>query len=85
LGLRGAQPAEALAKPHANVLQIGLPDQLRECFSMLTERSARLLNLKDYELAVGNPTDLVIIDAEITRAGGRRDPPTADSLQAWTS
>ena len=31
---------------------------------MLTERSARLLNLKDYGLAVGNPADIVIIDAE---------------------
>ena len=30
---------------------------------MLTERSARLLNLKDYGLAVGNPADIVVIDA----------------------
>ena len=30
---------------------------------MLTERSARLLNLKDYGFAVGNPGDVVIIDA----------------------
>jgi cytosine deaminase len=29
-----------------------------------TERSARLLNLKDYGLAVGNPADIVVIDAE---------------------
>jgi cytosine/creatinine deaminase len=53
-----------MANLHANVLQIGRPDQLRECFAMLTERSARLLNLKDYGLAVGNPADLVVIDAE---------------------
>jgi cytosine deaminase len=31
---------------------------------MLTERSARLLNLTDYGIAVGNPADIVIIDAE---------------------
>ena len=53
-----------MANLYANVLQIARPEQLRECFSMLTERSARLLNLKDYGLAVGNPADIVIIDAE---------------------
>ena len=31
---------------------------------MLTERSARLLNLKDYGLKVGNPGDVVVINAE---------------------
>jgi cytosine deaminase len=30
---------------------------------MLTDRSARLLNLDDYGFAVGNPADIVIIDA----------------------
>ena len=53
-----------MANLHANVLQIAQPAQLREIFMMLTERSARLLNLKDYGLAVGNPADIVIIDAE---------------------
>jgi len=52
-----------MANLHANVLQIAAPEELRELFLMLTERSARLLNLKDYGLAVGNPADLVIIDA----------------------
>jgi cytosine deaminase len=53
-----------MANLYANVLQIARPEQLRECFSMLTERSARLLNLKDYGLAVGNPADIVVIDAK---------------------
>ena len=53
-----------MANLHANVLQIAGPMQLRECFAMLTERSARLLNLTDYGLAVGNPADIVVIDAE---------------------
>jgi cytosine deaminase len=53
-----------MANLHANVLQIAQPAQLRECFAMLTERSARLLNLEDYGLAAGNPADIVIIDAE---------------------
>ena len=52
-----------MANLHANVLQIALPAQLREIFAMLTERSARLLNLTDYGIAVGNPADIVVIDA----------------------
>ena len=52
-----------MANLHANVLQIAAPEELRELFLMLTERSARLLNLKDYGLAPGNPADLVVIDA----------------------
>jgi cytosine deaminase len=52
-----------IANMQANVCQIGEAHQLRECFAMLTERSARLLNLKDYGLAVGNPADVVIFDA----------------------
>jgi cytosine deaminase len=53
-----------MANMHANVLQVRHPKELRECFAMLTERSARLLNLKDYGLAVGNPADIVIFDAQ---------------------
>jgi len=52
-----------MANLHANVLQITGPAPLRECFAMLTERSARLLNLADYGLAVGNPADIVVIDS----------------------
>ena len=52
-----------MANLHANVLQIAQPEQLREIFAMLTERSARLLNLTDYGIVVGNPADIVVIDA----------------------
>jgi cytosine deaminase len=52
-----------MANLHANVLQIAQPAQLREIFGMLTVRSARLLNLTDYGIAVGNPADIVVIDA----------------------
>ena len=53
-----------MANLHANVLQVRHPGELRECFSMLTERSARLLNLDDYGLAVGKPADVVAFDAQ---------------------
>jgi cytosine deaminase len=52
-----------MANLYANVVQIAGPARLRECFAMLTERSARLLNLTDYGLVVGNPADIVVIDA----------------------
>jgi cytosine deaminase len=52
-----------MANLYANVLQVDRPDDLRECFQMLTGRSARLLNLQDYGFKVGNPGDVVIIDA----------------------
>jgi cytosine deaminase len=53
-----------MANMHANLLQVGHPLRLRECFAMLTERSARLLNLDDYGIAVGRPADIVVVDAQ---------------------
>jgi cytosine/creatinine deaminase len=52
-----------MANLQANVCQIGEPHRLRECFAMLTDRSAKLLNLKDYGISVGNPADVAIFDA----------------------
>ena len=53
-----------MANLQANVCQISHPHRLRECFSMLSDRSARLMNLKDYGIAVGNPADIVVLDAD---------------------
>ncbi len=53
-----------MANLYANVLQLDRPGEIRTCFDMLTERSARLMNLTDYGIAVGRPADVVIIDAE---------------------
>jgi cytosine/creatinine deaminase len=53
-----------MANLYANVLQLDRPAELRECFRMLTDRSARLLNLQDYGLAVGHPADIVVINAQ---------------------
>jgi cytosine deaminase len=52
-----------MANLYANVLQLDRPAELRECFRMLTDRSARLLNLQDYGLAIGRPADIVVINA----------------------
>jgi cytosine deaminase len=53
-----------MANLYANVLQVDRPAQLRECFRMLTDRSAEVLNLRDYGFRVGNPADIVVIDAQ---------------------
>ena len=52
-----------MANLYANVVQLDRPAQLGECFRMLTDRSARLLNLGDYGLEIGRPADIVVIDA----------------------
>ena len=53
-----------MANLHANVLQVSRPEQLAECFAMLTSRPARLMNLRDYGIAVGNRADVAVIDAD---------------------
>jgi len=52
-----------IANLYANVVQLDRTAQLRECFRMLTDRSASLLNFRDYGFAVGHPADVVIINA----------------------
>jgi len=52
-----------MANLHANILQVGDRQRLADLFGMITHRSAALMNLRDYGLEVGNPADLVIIDA----------------------
>ncbi len=53
-----------MANLQANVCQIGEAARLRECFAMLTDRSARLMRLTDYGIATGNPADIVVFDAD---------------------
>jgi cytosine/creatinine deaminase len=53
-----------MANLYANVVQLDRAAQLHECFRMLTDRPASLLNLRDYGFAVGHPADVVIINAQ---------------------
>jgi cytosine deaminase len=53
-----------IANLHANILQVNKPDDLQECFEMITTRSARILNLQNYGIKVGNPGDIVVIDSQ---------------------
>ncbi len=52
-----------MANLQANVTHRGEPEELREAFAMLTTRAARLLGLGDYGIAVGQPADIVVLDA----------------------
>ena len=51
-----------MANLYANVAQIGRPSELASCLDMVTVLPARLMNLRNYGVAVGNPADLVVLD-----------------------
>jgi cytosine deaminase len=53
-----------MAQLYANIGHVGSVSDTRECLSMVTERSARLLNLKNYGVTVGAWADLAVLDAE---------------------
>jgi cytosine deaminase len=51
-----------MANLYANVAHAGQPSQLSACLDMVTTLPAKLMNLKDYGIAIGNPADLVVLD-----------------------
>lgn len=57
-----------MANLYANVCHVAPGDHTRACFDMITERPARLMNLKYYGLAPGMTADLVVLDAETPEA-----------------
>ena len=57
-----------MANLYANVAQIGRPPELASCLDMVTTLPAKLMNLKNYGIAVGNPADFVVLDC-MDRAG----------------
>jgi cytosine/creatinine deaminase len=52
-----------MANLYANVSHVGSKTGLRECFTMITQRPAQLMGLRDYGIAVGKSADLVVLDA----------------------
>lgn len=52
-----------MANLYANIAQIGSLEDMARCFDMVTAAPARVLNLSDYGMVVGNPADLVVLDA----------------------
>jgi cytosine/creatinine deaminase len=53
-----------MANLYANVAQLGRAVDMARCLDMVTHGAARLLNLKDYGVAVGNPADIVVLDCQ---------------------
>jgi cytosine deaminase len=58
-----------MANLYANVCHCGTRDDLRACFDMVTSRSAWLLRLDGYGIAVGNAADLVVLDCTTPEQG----------------
>jgi len=53
-----------MANLYANVAQIGRPIDMELCLSLVTDRAAALMNLRDYGIALGKTADLVVLDCE---------------------
>jgi cytosine deaminase len=51
-----------MANLYANIGQVGARGDVRECFDMITARSAALMRIDGYGIAVGRPADLVVLD-----------------------
>jgi cytosine deaminase len=51
-----------MANLYANIAQAGSQHDIRECFEMVTRRSAQLLRLPDYGVEAGRQADLVVLD-----------------------
>jgi cytosine deaminase len=51
-----------MANLYANVAQVSRPADMELCLAMITERSAKLTNQRDYGIAPGNPADVVVLD-----------------------
>lgn len=51
-----------MANLYANVAQTGALSDIAACFDLVTTLPAKLMNLKDYGIAVGNPADFIVLD-----------------------
>lgn len=51
-----------MANLYANVAQTGALKDIAACFDLVTTLPAKLMNLKDYGIAVGNPADFIVLD-----------------------
>lgn len=51
-----------MANLYANAAQAGTSADLAACFDMVTVLPAKLMNLSDYGIAIGNPADIVVLD-----------------------
>jgi cytosine/creatinine deaminase len=52
-----------MASMYATVTQVGREADMAECLNLYTHRPAKILRRDDYGIAVGNPADMVVLDA----------------------
>jgi cytosine deaminase len=52
-----------MANFYANVAQAGI-SEFDTCLDLVTDLPARLMNLRDYGISVGNPADLIVLDTD---------------------
>jgi cytosine deaminase len=52
-----------IANLYANVAQLGRRAEMLCCLDMVTAAPARLMRCTDYGIAVGNPADMIVMDA----------------------
>ena len=52
-----------MANLYANIAQAGTQKELAACFDMVTAQPAKLMNLDDYGIVVGNPADVIVLDS----------------------
>ncbi|MCC8965468.1 amidohydrolase family protein [Bradyrhizobium sp. Pear76] len=52
-----------MANLYANAAHAGI-GEFDTCLDLVTELPARLMNLRDYGIAVGNPADIVVLDTD---------------------
>lgn len=64
------------ANLYANIIQRGMPDDLRETWRMFTTNSAQLMRRSDYGIALDNPADFVVLDAQSAVDALREISPT---------
>jgi cytosine/creatinine deaminase len=53
-----------MANLYANVAQVGGSAEIASCLDLVTTSPAKLMNLADYGIAVGNPADVVVLDCQ---------------------
>jgi cytosine deaminase len=51
-----------MANLYANIAQVGATHELAACLDLVTTLPAKLMNLRDYGVAAGNPADLIVLD-----------------------
>ena len=59
-----ARAGRGVRRDDAGAVEVGARAEVRDCFDMITSRSAGILRLEEYGIKIGVPADLVVIDTD---------------------